>query len=111
MEIMEEEIKMIKTKQVSLTSISDSLTDIKKDITRVHERMDDGDITITIHNGQLTGEYKLNEFVQVLYDRPKDAFKKTSDFADRLTKIFVLAGSGGMIIYWIIQVFKMIPKG
>lgn len=111
MEIMEEEIKMIKAKQVSFSSIKDSLEAIKTDVSRVHTRMDEGDITINIHNGQLTGEYKLNEFVQVLYDRPKDAFKKTSDFADRLTKIFVLLGSGGMIIYWIVQAINMLSKG
>lgn len=86
--------------------IEATLEGIKTDISRLNTKVDNLQTIEITNGGGRSIRYKRNEFFQLLYDRPKEAFGNMASFSDKALRIVKFVGWVAMISYVILNTVK-----
>lgn len=87
----------------SIDTLNKNVKKVDDSVQLVHTRLDQGDIAITIKNGELPARYNLQEFLQSLKDAPMNAVTGTGKLARNINEVIKSIGSFIAIVYVLFQ--------
>lgn len=92
---------------VLITSQKDSIRDLANAVQQVLDKLNNGDITITIREGELAAKYRLEDYLQSLKDAPMKNLSMGGRVARNINEIMKTLGGVGTAIYLIYSVFQL----